>query len=290
MKDLDDVSMSTMETDDEVLETKTDKMKERLLSCVARSDGFFKNQQIGEKDLTFEEKRDIAEALLVKNVPLFLQRYWKFIKLDDIPFFDADRDSYEVSFYLSEIFKYQNSRTNKVKVRNRRYEALKKMVEEGSYFSDGEMKKRNPFLYDQMIGQHLTENERVAAYKEQHQDERFSTFLMEQMERNAENCLFEKQKEEDEAVVEEDDDSSEEESELEDEEPVKKIITDQEKSLLRNEFTNIMYESFLAGKDKEFDYSAVDENVEYDSVQQREFDEQEKYFDDESSHSIHDSD
>lgn len=46
-----------------------------------------------------------------------------------------------------------------VKVRNRRFEALKKLVSEGSYFSEYEMKKRNPLLYEQLIGKFLTEEE-----------------------------------------------------------------------------------------------------------------------------------
>ncbi|XP_054716866.1 coiled-coil domain-containing protein 97-like isoform X2 [Uloborus diversus] len=111
----------------------------------------------------------------------------------------------------------------------------------------------------------------------------FATFLMDQMERNVENQLYKDQKEEDEAIIEEEDDDTEEESELEDDVPApsqQSTITDEERALLRAEFTNIMYENFLAGKDAGFDYSSVDDNVEYDSVQQRDIDEEEKYFDD----------
>lgn len=275
--------ISKMEIDD----FKMSDMKDRLLDSVAKSDGFFKSQQVGEVDLTFFEKREIASNLLMKNMPLFLQRYWKFIELEDVPYFHDYRSIYEVNFYVSEIVKSHNSKISKIRIKNRRYEALMKMVDEGSYFSDAEMKKRSPFLYDQMIGQHLTESERIAAYKQEHPDENFSAFLMSQIEKNEENCLFDKQKNEDEAIVEEEDDdsSSEEESELEDDEPVKKVVTGEERKLLRSEFTNIMYESFLDGKDTDFDYSSVDNNVEFDSVLQRDIDEQEKYFDEESSYS-----
>lgn len=46
-------------------------------------------------------------------------------------------------------------------VKNRRYDALKKMIADGSsYFSEDEMRQRNPYLYEQLIGQYLSEEER----------------------------------------------------------------------------------------------------------------------------------
>ncbi|XP_075723545.1 coiled-coil domain-containing protein 97-like [Rhipicephalus microplus] len=52
-----------------------------------------------------------------------------------------------------------------------------------------------------------------------------------------------------------------------------------EKRLLRNAFMNTMYESFLSGKDKDYDYESVDNNADFDSLQTRQHDEEEKYFD-----------
>ena len=45
-----------------------------------------------------------------------------------------------------------NERTNQTKIRNRRYEAMKELLSKGDYFSDDEMKRRDPLLYDQMVG------------------------------------------------------------------------------------------------------------------------------------------
>uniref|UniRef100_A0A2L2YN52 Coiled-coil domain-containing protein 97 n=1 Tax=Parasteatoda tepidariorum TaxID=114398 RepID=A0A2L2YN52_PARTP len=256
------------------------RMKERILDCVAHSNGFFKSQQIGDSDLTFAEKREIASDVLHHNMPLFLQRYWKYVNVEDIDYFNSYQD-YEAKFYIQEILRNNNVRSSKARIRNRRYEALKKLVDESSYFSDAEMKKRNPFLYEQLIGQYLTENERIKEYRKLHENDRFSNFLMGQFERNVENRLYDEQKEEDDAEEEDDDDTeeSENESELEDDVPPTRNVTKQEQSLLRREFTNIMYEHFLAGKDQEFDYSSVDNNDDYDSVDQRNIDEEEKYFD-----------
>lgn len=145
--------------------------KESILDSVSKSQGFFKSQQVGEKDLTLAEKRDIADDLLSKNVPLFLQRYWKYIKLEDTSYFDSF-ECYEVKFYMDEIKKFRDPRKNKNSVKNRRFGALRKMIKDGAYFSDEEMKARSPFMFDQFIGQHLSESERIAAYKSQHTDEK----------------------------------------------------------------------------------------------------------------------
>ncbi|KAL3253098.1 hypothetical protein MRX96_054670 [Rhipicephalus microplus] len=69
---------------------------------------------------------------------------------------------------------------------------------------------------------------------------------------------------------------SEREEECEDDAP---HVSATEKRLLRNEFMNTMYESFLSGKDKDYDYESVDNNADFDSLQTRQHDEEEKYFD-----------
>lgn len=45
-------------------------------------------------------------------------------------------------------------------VRNRRLEALKRLSEKGAYFSDKEMKRRNPLLFEELVGQFLTNDQK----------------------------------------------------------------------------------------------------------------------------------
>jgi len=52
-----------------------------------------------------------------------------------------------------------------------------------------------------------------------------------------------------------------------------------ERAALRNEFVATMQERFLKGEDLNFDYSAVDNNSEYDAVEMLNQDAEEKYFD-----------
>ncbi len=63
--------------------------------------------------------------------------------------------------------------------------------------------------------------------------------------------------------------------------------TEAEKAILRQEFLTHMHQRFLSGQEKDnFDYSNVDFNAEYDSVDIRTQDEEERYFDDESPEDV----
>lgn len=57
--------------------------------------------------------------------------------------------------------------------------------------------------------------------------------------------------------------------------------TAEEKALLREEFIGQMHQRFLDGKDKDINYSEVDENPDYDNLDIVSRDEEDKYFDDE---------
>ena len=51
-------------------------------------------------------------------------------------------------------------------MKNRRYGAMQALIKGSSYFSETEMKKRNPLLYEQLVGQHLSEEERKGKSEE----------------------------------------------------------------------------------------------------------------------------
>ena len=105
-----------------------------MLQKVAESDGFFKSQQRGDADLTYEEKYNIAEKLLSEKPSTFLSRYGKYLSEDDLLCFDSMRNDYMVAFYLKELKQMGDDKKNKTKVRNRRYEAMKELMDKGSYF------------------------------------------------------------------------------------------------------------------------------------------------------------
>ncbi|KAH8029157.1 hypothetical protein HPB51_023703 [Rhipicephalus microplus] len=235
----------------EVVDDVAAEQRRQILDTVAASEGFFKHQQRGEPDLSYEEKREIAEKTRV---------------------------DYEVDFHVTEIERRSrrgSSRALSVQTKNRRYEALERLKTGGEYFSDKEMRRRNPLLFEQMIGRYMTEKEKLDLDKMDFSTLTFSGLLMEHIDRNEVTSLRRQQQDLEEATFEESDSDSEEE-ECEDDAP---HVSATEKRLLRNEFMNTMYESFLSGKDKDYDYDSVDNNADFDSLQTRQHDEEEKYFD-----------
>ena len=64
----------------------------------------------------------------------FLSRH---LSAEDLEYFDDVRDQYEVNFHLKEILRFLDDKKNETKKRNRRFEAMKKMMEQG---------KRNIFI------------------------------------------------------------------------------------------------------------------------------------------------
>ena len=133
--------------------------KHCLLERIANSDAHFKHQQRGDPDLSHDEKLKIATDLLEQSPSVFLSRFGKYLQSCDLAYFDSLSRDYTIDFYLKEIRKRIDYSKNHVVVRNRRYEAMKKLIEGGDYFSDNEMKSRDPRLYEQMVGQYLSAEE-----------------------------------------------------------------------------------------------------------------------------------
>lgn len=168
----------------------------------------FKSQQLGEPDLSREEKREIAESILNRSFSLFLSRFGTHLLERHLEYFVecSVEERYEVEFYLHKLKKTHCKPVTKVQIKNRRFEALKKLITEGSYFSEEEMRKRNPLLYEQLIGQFLTEEEK----RDREYDTTEKTFvniILEQIERDEEEKLKHRQQEaEDDQMEEEEDD------------------------------------------------------------------------------------
>ncbi|XP_063222523.1 coiled-coil domain-containing protein 97 [Bacillus rossius redtenbacheri] len=278
-------------------------LQDEMLDHLALSScAHFKSQQIGDPELTGAQKREIAHSLLQRSSGQFLARFGYFLEEKHLEYFKNGgiyASDYEVQYHVQQLQRFHSKHKDQVDVKNRRYEALKKLVDKGSYFSESEMRKRNPLLYERLVGRYLTKRE-VEDYCNQERDSINSlvNLFLVQIERAQEKRLRQSQLDAEDGAVEEmdtsDEDSdmssSEEDQDREsdkdcesgdDEMPPKKKrgLTSREKQLLKQEFVTSMYQSFLDGKDVDFDYSEVDRNPEYDCLKVRGQDEEEKYFD-----------
>ena len=92
----------------------------------------------------------------------FLRRYHEFIRPKEISCFNSVCHNEEMEYYVRKICHQRDlaSRTEldshylSHEVKNRRYNALKKLIENGEYFSEEAMEKRCPSLYNYYIGRY----------------------------------------------------------------------------------------------------------------------------------------
>ncbi|KAL9707462.1 hypothetical protein quinque_010980 [Culex quinquefasciatus] len=296
-----------------------------LIDHIARDPKvFFKSQQINDPELTTDERVAIVRDVLAKSHTTFLARFGLFLREEHLRFFEQDGqtsgyspdESYEVGYYLERIRRSHNGGRHR-EVRNRRYAALKQLVQEGKYFSETEMMQREPLLYDQLVGQYLTEREKKARDAVGQKNDSLVSILFSGIDRDNVDALRQQQEQEeksqDEAAGGDEDDgfrqnkppgspafSRAQWGNFDDEEVERQrrvendratrqrnkkfstpvtALTAGERDLLRDEFVGTMYSRFIAGEDEEFDYGKVDESMELDNLDIVEQDEQERYFD-----------
>ncbi|XP_076608745.1 coiled-coil domain-containing protein 97 [Chaetodon auriga] len=257
-----------------------------MLESVAMSRSPVKSQQKGEAELTLKERKEELLNQYRSRPLVFLERYHAFLKPHNLPAFAHVCSDPRAQHYSKVIQRRAGACTNRTRVRNQRYAALRALQREGRYFSEEQMRMREPLLYEQYIGQYLTDEEVLERSQEAMQGTAQEAqaggttglahlLLSSYQEQLIQNRLHEEQERE-EGAQEEDEDEDDDDHSVQQQEGEP---TPQEKALLREEFISQMHQRFLEGKDKDFDYSEVDENPDYDNLDIVSRDAEDKYFD-----------
>lgn len=205
-----------------------------MFSRVANSDAYFRSQQKDEADFTVEQKLAFASEIYENKPLLFLSRFWKYLLTEDLVNFASLRGDYEVDFYCDQIrTKCETSQEEKSRklIRNRRYNAIQGLLKNG-YFSEESMMQREPLLYHQLVGQYLSEEERLAQIQERQAgiDGKLSSVLMKCIDNEQMKKSRELQQDFEDGAVEEEEDEDEEEAEernnceLEDDEEIQGVL------------------------------------------------------------------
>ncbi|XP_014908772.1 coiled-coil domain-containing protein 97 [Poecilia latipinna] len=255
-----------------------------MIESVAMSGSPVKSQQIGEAELTFGERREELLHQYRSRPLVFLERYHGHLKPEHLPAFAHVSSDPRAQHYSRLVLTRPAGCTNRTRVRNQRYAALRALQKDGEYFSEEQMRMREPLLYEQYIGQFLTDEEVLERSQEAMLDGEkegqgggscglANLLLNSYQERLIQNRLQEEQDRED-GAQEEDEDGDEDGVQQKGWEP-----TAEEKALLREEFISQMHQRFLDGKDKDFNYSEVDDNPDYDNLDIVSRDAEDKYFD-----------
>ncbi|XP_073914939.1 coiled-coil domain-containing protein 97 isoform X2 [Castor canadensis] len=260
-----------------------------MLHAVAASRLPVCSQQQGEPDLTEHEKVAILSQLYHEKPLVFLERFRTGLREEHLACFGHLRGDHRADFYCAEVARQGTARprTLRTRLRNRRYAALR-----GEYFSDEQMRFRAPLLYEQYIGQYLTQEE-LSARTPVPQPPRpgspstpacpLSDLLLQSyQERELQQRLLQQQEEEEACLEEEEEeDDSDEEDQRSSKDSETWMPDSEERLILREEFTSRMHQRFLDGKDGDFDYSTVDDNPDFDNLDIVARDEEERYFDEE---------
>ena len=246
----------------------------RMFQRIIQSGLTIKAQQRGEPDLTEEENVVALGTILQEHPAAFLMRFGSVLDTTDLEFFSKSSE-YEVQFRVRELRKHLIPKHRKTRTRNRRYECMKELMDT-DYFSENEMRQRNPLLFEHYIGQYMNEEEQ-AAMDSTSTDMALSSHIMRKMRQDERRERERRQREKEEEQEEEEDTSSEEEMEGGE----RAEVTETEKRRQRQEFLRAMQLSFLRGEDEGFDYSSVDADERYDSIDMEQQDGEDAYFDEE---------
>ncbi|CAK6963365.1 coiled-coil domain-containing protein 97 isoform X1 [Scomber scombrus] len=259
-----------------------------MLETIVLSGSLVKSQQIGDAELTPEEcRKELLNQFRSKPL-VFLERYHACLKTQHLSEFTHVSSDPRAQYYSKVIQRRAAGCTNRTRVRNHRYAALRALQNEGQYFSEEQMRMREPLLYEQYIGQYLTDEEVLERSQEAMMDGAQGgpgapgggtgglahLLLNSYQERLIQDRLQEEQEREE--CTQEEEDEEDEDNTVQEKacEP-----TSEEKALLREEFISQMHQRFLDGKDKDFNYSEVDDNPDYDNLDIVNRDAEEKYFD-----------
>ncbi|XP_076024176.1 coiled-coil domain-containing protein 97 [Genypterus blacodes] len=260
-----------------------------MIEAVALSGSLVKSQQIDDDAFTLDERRGELLHQYRSRPLVFLERYHACLKPQHLSAFSHVSSDPRAQHYSRVIQRHAAGRTDRTKVRNHRYAALRALQNDGQYFSEEQMRMREPLLYEQYIGQYLTDEEVLQRSQEAMLDGAQAgaggcgggglahLLLDSYQERLIQNRMQAEQERED-GAQEEEEDEEEEDTHMNMGQGVKEP-TPEEKALLREEFISLMHQSFLDGKDRDFNYSEVDGNPDYDNLDIVSRDAEEKYFD-----------
>lgn len=276
-----------------------------LIRCANIS---FKNTHLNKPEVRTREKIEAAYELYSQSPTQFLLQFGKYLSPNHIEYFESSQrasSDKEFKACIEQLKQYHSNECINKRIRNRRYKAMQKLQDDSDYFSEKQMMYRNPLLYEQLVGQYLTEDEKRERDGVDNENLTFLSMILETVDRNEMRETKNKQ------LLMEDETSSTEPLKNEQAhkgnemcskekqwgdfdvpdtrpsympEPEKQaMINANERNLLREEFLQEMCSSFIEGRDVDFDYNTVDNNEEYDDLEQISQDAEDKYFDSEDN-------
>ncbi|GBP44643.1 Coiled-coil domain-containing protein 97 [Eumeta japonica] len=287
-----------------------------LVHCVKIA---FKPAHVNGVEVSSRDNTRAALQLFNCSPIDFLTQFGKYLKPSHLSYFEnlvnsrnySEQENLKRCVEQLKIY-HSNENTHK-RIRNRRYKALQKLRAETEYFSEKEMMLRNPLLYEQLVGQFLTDEEIRERDETDSENITLLKLVLDTIDRNEMREVKNLQIDSEGTVINEENtgtvyntsdeishwgsfentsksstqwgafDVSDSRPSFKPEERKTVLISAPERELLREEFIQEMYSSFIEGRDTDFNYENVDNDEQYDDLQQINQDAEDKYFDSETN-------
>mmetsp|Transcript_36142 Transcript_36142/g.84694 ORF Transcript_36142/g.84694 Transcript_36142/m.84694 type:complete len:281 (+) Transcript_36142:49-891(+) len=248
-----------------------------------------------ETRLGVEEQQAEVSKLAGKSPHVFLERYGDLLSQEEMLALKQSfaQTSPEVQYWLDKYLQKPPSEAERSKLaRRRRWNWAKLEMAKGEgFFSEQEMKRREPKLFMELVGRHLEPASQMTAPEKGG----LSTYLLQQMDREE----FERSLEPPGPVRGEDEegcrpaktrrrnDEDEIGGVVGNDEDVDMLLSDTEGdggqvdiAERRAQFLKAMRNKFIDGRERDFDYNHVDVDSDLDDLAELNRDAEEKYFDD----------
>ncbi|ORX50001.1 hypothetical protein BCR36DRAFT_412498 [Piromyces finnis] len=201
-----------------------------------------KSRRYDEEVQTDNVKEQWLKKTLKNDPALFLEKWGKHLKQSDLDYFDPLKNDYEIAYHLKMLKKnIENTKTqnlskidsnlsNKI-IRNRRYNYIQKHPE---YFTLENLQERNPYEYEEYIGQYIPEDKRV-----EYQPFQNNMTLVERMYFDIDHQRMNDEIEEMEDILYQEEEKEKAEDERDNELIIKKEKTKEIKNIIKDDKNNI---------------------------------------------------
>lgn len=146
----------------------------------------FKNSHLNEISTRTSDKIQAACKIYKESPTNFLLEFGKYLSPSHLHYFENSPLNFESDSFrdcLSQLKRYHSKECTHKRIRNRRFKALHKLKADTDYFSDKQMMYRNPLLYEQLVGQYLTDEE-IKARDTTDNDSSLLNIILETVDRN----------------------------------------------------------------------------------------------------------
>ena len=266
-----------------------------ILQLVMKSGHRIVNQSRDDTSLTQIELQEVLRHQLVNKPHIFLEKYHQFLTPEVCPYFENIsqncRTIYEeksiVEFFTCKIKKARQA-SAKAK-NNRRCRAMQKLMRETNFFTESQMRNRDPEAYDAMVGQFLSSQELESIISQpmaslrtepRAKYDHLLETLDEQLQASCSTGNAKTGNDVEGYSDEEFDSDSTTEDDVNCIGGLEADCSETAKELRLREFTLYMQEKFLHGREKDIDYDAIDKSDANDSSDEKMRDEEEAWFDD----------